>query len=340
MHQFRLEAPVPFTERWDFAMELVQETMSGASPWYSVPDAAGNPIQVMSGATISDERNDFLISTSYFLDGGRLGFASGYSTENDYQSINFGFDGETHFNEKNTTLSAGAGLSFDEIEPTDANLFSTRPSKEDKESYSLFLGLSQVLGRGSNLQSSLTYQHGTGYLSDPYKSMFVLGGTFLPDSRPDTRNQFTWLNRFRRHLREVDATFHLDYRFYIDDWDVTSHTFEASLIKELWRGVWLTPMVRYYSQTEADFYEPFFNAPPTQSEFTSAYRLSAYGALSFGLKGEWSFRSPWTGRTDWRLVVAFEHYLSSGDLALVEVSQPAPALVDYTVLTVGLSFIY
>jgi len=340
MHQFRLQSPIPFSERMDMAVEIVQETMSGASPWYVVPDAAGSPIQVMSGATIEDERNDLLITTNRYFDNGRLGFGSGYSSENDYSSFNFSLDGETHFNEKNTTLGAGLGASFDTIEPTDSELYLTRPDQEEKKSYTLFLGLSQLLGRGSTIQTSLTYSHGSGYLSDPYKSMFVLGGTFLPDSRPDARNQLSWLTRFRRHLREVDATLHADYRLHVDDWGITSHTIEMAYHKEMWRNLKIVPSVRYYSQTAADFYEPYFNALPTAGEFSNDYRLSAYGALSFGLKTEWFFRIPWTGRSDWRATLGWEHYVSSGDLALVDVATPAPGLVDYNVVTIGLSVAY
>ena len=340
MHQFRLQSPIPFSERMDFSVELVQEAMSGASPWYVVPDAAGSPIQVMSGATIKEERNDLLISTNRYYYNARVGLTSGYSSENDYSSFNFSFDGVTHFNEKNTSLSAGLGISFDTIEPTDAELFTTRPAEEEKKSYTLFLGLSQLLGRASTIQSSLTFNHGNGYLSDPYKSMFVLGGTFLPDSRPDSRNQIAWLTRFRRHLREIDGTLHADYRLYADDWGVTSHTIELAYHKELWRSLKIVPSVRYYSQTAADFYEPFFNALPTGDEFTNDYRLSAYGALSFGLKAEWFFRIPWTGRSNWRAILGWEHYVSSGDLALVEVTTPAPGLVDYNVVTIGRSVAY
>ncbi|MEE9279519.1 MAG: hypothetical protein V3V67_05045, partial [Myxococcota bacterium] len=59
MHQFSLRAP--WRGRWDLAVDVVHETMSGASPQYVVPDAAGAPVQVMSGASISDERNDLLV---------------------------------------------------------------------------------------------------------------------------------------------------------------------------------------------------------------------------------------------------------------------------------------
>ncbi|MGH9887576.1 MAG: DUF3570 domain-containing protein, partial [bacterium] len=59
--QARIAAPV--TDHIDFSLDVTHEKMSGASPWYNVPDAAGAPIQVMSGPTIEDQRNDLLLKT-------------------------------------------------------------------------------------------------------------------------------------------------------------------------------------------------------------------------------------------------------------------------------------
>ncbi len=340
MHQFSLRAPVPWTERVDFGIELLHETMSGASPWYIVPDAAGTPIQVMSGATIEDERNDVMVNLNYYYDNARLGFGSGYSDENDYSALNFVLDGETHFNEKNTTLSGGLGVSFDEIEPTDAELFTTRPASEDKKSYSVYLGLAQLLSRRSIVQSTLTYRFSDGYLSDPYKQMFVIGGIFLPDSRPDSRHQFSWLTRFRRHVEELDGTLHFDYQFHIDDWDINSHTIELAWHQTLWDALKLIPSARWYSQSEAEFYVPYFVTNPGPGEYSADFRLSAYGAVGVGLKAEYTFRTRFTGDIDWRATIAWEKYVSSSDFSHADASVESPGLVDFDVLTFGFSVRY
>lgn len=342
MHQFSLRAPVPFTERLDFGVELVQETMSGASPWFIVPDAAGSPIQVMSGATIQEERIDLLLRGDYYYDDARIGLASGYSTENDYTALNASVDGEVHFNEKNTTLSGGLGISVDEIEPADVALFSTRPTGEDKQTYSLFTGLSQVIDRTSIIQSGLTYRHSRGYLADPYKQVFVVaGGTVLADARPDARNQLSWLTQYRRHIEEVNGTLHASYQFYVDDWDLTSHTFELAWHQSVRDALRIVPSLRYYTQSEADFYVPYLSvAPGRGAEHSSDYRLSAYGALTFGLQAEYDFRTRWTGPLDWRATVSWERYVSSADLALSDPREENPALVSFHVLTIGLSIAF
>jgi len=332
-HQLDLRAP--FTDRTDLALHFVQESMSGATPWFVEPDADGNPVQVMSGATVKDERQDFLGTGNYYLDNGRLSLSGGLSTENDYFSGNGGLEAAIDFNEKTTTLSSGFGFSFDTIEPTDANLFPTRVDEEEKQSYSVFAAISQVLNREAALQSGLTLQHSTGFLSDPYKLVSV-GGVNLADSRPDARNQLTWLSRYRHHFSKVEGTLHADYRFYFDDWDVYSHTVELAWYQSLFERFRLIPSLRYYDQSQAEFYAPYFLALPSGGLASSDYRLSPYGAISWKLKAEAALPD-WPLHMDWIVGVAWERYLSGGDLALSEVRFENPGLVSFNVFTLSLS---
>ncbi len=335
MQQFSVRAP--FSDRWDLALDIVIEEMSGASPMYVVPDAAGQPVQVMSGASIEDERRDFLVTSNRYFDNGRLGFSGGHSSEKDYSAINAGIDGETHFNEGNTTLSAGLGMSFDTIEPTDAALFTTRPDEEDKQTYSVLVGLSQILNRATLLQTSLTYQYGTGYLSDPYKQVFVLGGIFLPDERPDVRHQFAWLSRFRGHVRELAGTLHADYTFSWDDWGINANTFEIAWYQKLGENLLIVPSARYYAQSQSSFYVPYFaTPPPVGSTYSSDYRLSSYGSLELGIKAEYTASGRWTLDHDIILTLTWDRYFSSEDLSLQDHAQEAPGLVSYSVFTVGI----
>ncbi len=333
MHQLSLKAP--WSERIDLGLDVTHETMSGASPWYVVPGAGGEPVQVMSGASIKDERTDLLASGSYYLSNGRIGVATGYSTEKDYAAWNLSFDGERHFNEKNTTLSAGIGMSFDTIEPTDAALFATRPNDEDKKSVSLFGGVSQLIDRASSVQSSLTYKRSSGYLDDPYKQTYV-GGLVLADRRPSARNQWAWLTRYRRHFEGLDASLHADYRLYADDWDMVSHTIELAWHQALWERFRLVPSFRWYSQSAADFYAPTFLAVPSDGHHSSDYRLAAFGALGFGLRLETDFRTPWTGERDWYATLSWDRYVADEDWSHVEVNDDVPGLVSFHLLSVGL----
>ncbi len=333
-HQLRFGAPV--TARTDLVVHLVHESMSGATPWFVEPDAEGNPVQVMSGASVEDRRTDALVTGSYYMDRGRFSLKGGYSKENDYQAWNSGFDYEAHFNEKNTVWGLGGGFSIDTIEPTDAELFG-RVEDEDKQSYSFFSSLSQIVTRSSVLQSSLSYQYSTGYLSDPYKLVSV-DGTNVRDNRPDSRHQLSWLTRYRHHFDRVNGTLHADYRFYVDDWNMNSHTLELAWYQTLFDSIRLIPSIRYYTQSQAEFYGPYFDDSVEEGDHVSSdYRLSPYGALSWKLRAETYLRGWPFERLDWKAGIAWERYLSSGGLALKNVSIENPGLVSFNIFSFNLT---
>ena len=109
----------------------------------------------------------------------------------------------------------------------------------------------------------------------------------------------------------------------------------------------ITPTVRYYSQGGADFYVPYLKKPGDPAKkflqpdaFSSDYRLSPYGSLSFGAKAEYVFHTPWWRDIEWRGRASVERYLSSGDLCLTSVSVPAPGLVSFTVFSLGLTVVF
>ncbi|MEO2236818.1 MAG: DUF3570 domain-containing protein, partial [Candidatus Poseidoniia archaeon] len=112
-HQFRYATP--FGERMDLNFDLLYESMSGASPIRIDPAPISGVELVMSGATIEETRVDVLAGANYYFDNGRAGGSFGVSHENDYLAVNLGIDGETHLNDKNTTLLGGLGMSFDTI---------------------------------------------------------------------------------------------------------------------------------------------------------------------------------------------------------------------------------
>jgi hypothetical protein len=331
IHQFRFEAGL--SDRIGVGIDVSHEAMSGATPWYITPDTNGQPVQVMTGATIDEARTDALISGDYYFELGKASLGGGISAENDYLAINGSLGGERHFNDKNTTLSGGIGMSYDQLSPTDADRFPTRPKHEDKQSYNGYLALSQVLGDSTIAQTSLKYQHARGFLSDPYKLAFV-AGTPETDERPGTRNQISSLTRFRHHFRSVQGTLHLDYMFYADDWEMYSHTIEVAWYQTLFDRFRLIPSARYYSQSQANFYAPYYNVARGDGLRSSDYRLSPFGAYSYKIQAEFPFEF-W--EFHWHVAAAFERYVSDADIALESVSVANPGLVSYNLFTVGLS---
>ena len=77
----------------------------------------------------------------------------------------------------------------------------------------------------------------------------------------------------------------VSYRYMTDDWGIDSHTFDVHYRWDFASGRYLQPHVRFYTQTAADFYETVLFAGEPLPRFASAdYRLGEFDALTFGVK--------------------------------------------------------
>jgi hypothetical protein len=113
----------------------------------------------------------------------------------------------------------------------------------------------------------------------------------------------------------VDASLRSSARYYADSFGIRAGTLELAWVQPIgpqWR---VTPSLRYYTQSSADFYvDPvtdlaIYPGPGTDAMYHSAdARLSAFGAVTVGLKGElrwqgWTFDlklERYEQRSEWR----------------------------------------
>jgi hypothetical protein len=283
--------------RWALDGSLIVEQVSGASPRY---------YSDVSGATVSpgmsDNRTGADVKLTRYFERASLGVGVAGSTENDYRSAALSIDGRVSTDDLNTTFNFGVGVSDDRIEPDDGSNL-----REKRRTGELIAGVTRVLTRQDIAQLNLTYSQGNGYYSDPYK---------LFDNRPSQRKQGTGLLRWNHHFTGLGSTLRSGYRYYRDSFGVRAHTFDAAWVQPLGSQFSLTPSVRYYTQSAARFYyDPVTDIAVypgyigTRKHYSADQRLSAFGAVTFGLKAEVRF-GRWTTdakveqyeqRSDWRL---------------------------------------
>ena len=321
VHQFQYVSPLGI----DFALfiDANHEDMSGASPWFSTANAAGEPVINMSGASgITDARSELSIGTRYYSQNGNFGGAVGYSEENDYRATYVNLSGSRNFNNARTTVTLGFSHSADDIFPTDAELFN-RVRNEDKRATSAAVSLSQVINRVTTFQTALSITEQSGFLSDPYK---------LQDARPDNKTQIAFSNSLRYFFIEADGALQANYRYYHDDFGISSHTLDLSWFQNINRSFQVAPMLRYYSQSAADFYTNIddFTKPLTEPQ-SSDYRLSAFGAFSGGINLIADFG-------DWTATFTAERYVANEKYSVYAVNQPSPALVQFVRLSLGVDY--
>lgn len=327
VHQFRHARPLG--EDWYLDGELQYETLSGASPLQTYQQD-GKSVLVTSGATIDEQRLDIKASPRRYFSQGTLAGNAALSLENDYQSLALGSDGTLELFDKHTTLMAAISASYDTLSPSDQDQYPARQAfdHKNKRSVSVYQGVSQILDKNRVMQLGVGLTHLSGYLSDPYKTY---------DQRPSERDQFTINLQYRHFLNVGDgAALHADYRFYADDWGIWSHTVSGRWAQQIRQdngvGWQLIPQLRYYRQSEADFYT--LERYPGGEFYSSDARLSNYGAITLGLES----RVRWN---HWIVSLDGQYYFADETLSLVQRSaDETPSLLSYTLLSLGVEYRY
>jgi hypothetical protein len=245
------------------------------------------------------------------------------STEYDYQSLGVSATYLQDFNNRNTTLSAGLAFNNDTISPVggvptplgnmrEAGTGTNRVGGDDTKTLTDFiLGITQVISRKTLVQLNYSLGMYDGYLTDPYKIITVVDQNGLPATSAFTNGDLPYIYEKRPDSRQINSLYfktvhHLtrdvinfSYRYFWDDWGITSNTFDLKYRYEIGRG-YLQPQVRYYLQDAADFYVHNLKlGDPLPDTASSDYRLAKMTTTTLSLKyghavgenSEWSIRA-------------------------------------------------
>ena len=290
-----------------------------------------------------------------------------FSSEYDYQSLGVSATYLQDFNNRNTTLSAGLGFNNDTITPVGGVPIALKPmltpgetlregADDSKTVTDFILGITQVLSRKTLVQLNYSLGISDGYLTDPYKIVTVVNPvTGLPDNtallnvnanalpyvyekRPDSR-QLNSLYFKTVHSLTRDVI-NFSYRYFWDDWGITSNTFDLKYRCEIGRG-YLQPQVRYYLQDAADFYvhnlvqgaDVDANGNVLLDTVSSDYRLAKMTTTTLSLKyghalgdnSEWSIRAG-----------LMKQSVDDGDVPAIEETPDTDAII----LNAGYSFFW
>lgn len=263
----------------------------------------------------------------------------GLSFSDEYDYTHFGANARLarDFNKNNTTLSLGLAVATDDISPVggaptplssmlDVGDLSNRIGDQDKDVFDVVLGVTQVINRDSLFQVNYSYSESSGYLTDPYKILSLVDATTgdplartVPpgeegpshenrfESRPDERTKHSVYAQYKRYSE--GKVLDLSYRFMTDDWEIDSHTIDARYRWPLSDRTYLEPHLRYYTQSEAEFYQvALVDGAPAVSFASADYRLGDFDAITIGLKYGWKTAS------DNDMSVRLEYYTHDGDI--------------------------
>ncbi|NQZ92222.1 MAG: DUF3570 domain-containing protein [Moritella sp.] len=321
----------------------VIDVLTGASPngavaqnraqTFTRPSGNGNYTTAAGDTPLDDTFHDtrVALSTQYQQQLSRFWLYSGganVSKEYDYLSLSINSALARDFNNRNTTASVGFAYAYDTIEPeggipdpgSSMNAPDNRLTDSDtKQTLDLLLGLTQVIDRQTLMQLNYSISDVSGYQTDPFKILSVVDSNgwandYVYENRPDQRTKQSLFWRTKYNIQPSGQVLDVSYRYFWDDWGITSHTIDSKWRVQLSNQHFIEPHLRYYSQQAADFYRIYLDeSQPIPEYMTADYRLGELHTYTIGLK----YGLPIAGN---EFSVRLEYYLTqvTGDDSLAK----------------------
>lgn len=303
-------------------VRVVADTLTGASANGAIPTSSPQTFTSPSGRkSYTIDANETPLDPTFedlraainlawdkpITDDSRRILSAYTSLEMDYRSFGFGNTYTRDFNQRLTTLTYGFGMNLDQViasgsTPVGLAPVSTTPvvffGDEDegdgdfeiKFVTDFIVGLTRVINRHTLTQLNYTLGIDNGYLTDPYKVISVVDATtgilasspYRYEKRPDSRirNALFWQTKHQF----TDDVISVAYRYFWDDWGITSHTLDLNYRFEMNKNHFLRPHIRYYRQSSADFYYTFLTDNQNVSHASADYRLGDLTTKTVGIE--------------------------------------------------------
>lgn len=224
-----------------------------------------------------------------------------YPTElHEYAQYGNNFLNEGFF--QGVTILDENGIASTNYLPSDFESWKTT----NRNSYSASFGFSQVATKKMQFSVFFDVLYQEGMLSTSYhrvyfadKANYYIGeAQYIPvyettqntgvyqladdiERLPGTRFKLPFGGRLNYYLNER-STIRTYYRYYWDDWGITSHTASIELPIKLTDKFTVFPMYRYYVQVASKYFATFETHLSTEKYYTSDYDLSTFNANQYG----------------------------------------------------------
>lgn len=283
--------------------------------------------------------------------GSSFGLGSYYSTEYNYKS----FGADVHFSQKtknrNGEFSAKAQAYFDKVTmiypsefipvpittvtpggtvtittasgrttvlTTGGQVVTTSGGKHvpssPRNTFTGSLSYSQIVNTHLQLLFLFDVVAQNGYLGLPFHRVYFSNGKDTIENLPSSRFKIPLAIRLNYFLGD-NIILRSYYRYYTDDWGLTSNTASLEVPVKLTPFFSISPFFRYYRQSAAKYFAPYEVHNANEKYYTSNYSLSKFQSNFFGV----GFRmAPPKGVFGWQnfnsLEIRYGHYTQTTDL--------------------------
>jgi len=283
--------------------------------------------------------------------GSSFGIGSYYSTEYNYKSIG----ADIHFSQKtknkNGEFSAKAQAYFDKVTmiypsefipapvttvtPSGTIIVTTASGRTSilttggisttkggekhlpvspRNTFTGSLSYSQIVNKRLQLAFMLDVVGQNGYLGLPFHRVYFSNGKDTIENLPSSRFKIPIGVRLNYFMGD-NIILRTYYRYYMDDWGITSHTASLEVPIKITPFFSISPFYRYYQQTAAKYFAAYGMHNANEQYYTSNYSLSAFQSNFFGLGCR---IAPPKGVFGWQdlnsLEIRYGHYSQTTDL--------------------------
>jgi hypothetical protein len=251
----------------------------------------------------------FNISASHEFDYLSFGLGASFSKESKDKSREFTVKAQAYLDQ--VTIILPIELRKDTISSQQHHInYPTSP----RDTYSASLSLSQIINKRMQVLflTDVTYQH--GFLSLPFYRVYFNDGSEKIEALPSQRFKLPLGARANYFLGD-NIIIRSFYRFYVDDWGITSHTIDLETAIKLTPFFSVAPFYRYYTQTAVNYFAPYKMHAPTDQYYTSDYDLSAFHSNFIGAGFRISPPKGILGEQNWSMLeIRYGHYMQSNTL--------------------------
>jgi len=213
---------------------------------------------VTTASPYAEERKQWSLGMDYLRGNTTMRVNYTSSVESDFDAKTYSFSVSQDMFGDLTTLTLSYAKGDDIVGRSDDPSF-----ERENERQHYGVGLTQIFTR--NLIATVNFETITdeGFLNNPYRSVryadpgSAKGYSYEPELYPRTRTSNAVGLRAKYYL-PYRAALEGEYRYFIDTWDIESHT--ASLTyTHPWGDFVFTGQYRYHDQTGAHFYRDLFS---------------------------------------------------------------------------------
>ncbi|MCL1156779.1 DUF3570 domain-containing protein [Shewanella inventionis] len=252
--------------------------------YYYLDSISSASVDVISTASpYTEKRHEGQVGVEYLHDKTLMSLNLRQSNEDDYLAQSFSINVSQDTFGDLTNLNLGLSYGDNEIKRNGDDIF-----EEQSEQYRIRAGINQILTRNFTASLNLEAIADSGYLNNPYRTVRYVdnsipsGVGYQAEVYPETRNSFA-AKLSASYFLPYRAALFFHYRHFNDSWEITASDVEVGYRHPLGDSLELELKVRYYQQTQAEFYSDLFPYRDAQNYMARDKELSDFSDVTYGL---------------------------------------------------------